>query len=55
MRRSTSKGQRVSEYTTAEFEELEVIVCEFFKQHGDKWADYDLAYYLMQRGVRSVY
>lgn len=53
MRRSTSKGQRMSDYTTAEFEELEVIVYDFFKQHGENWADYDLTYYLMQRAAIS--
>lgn len=54
MRRSTSKGQRVSEYTTAEFEELEVIVYDFFKQYRENWADYDLTFHLMKHGVRKV-
>ena len=44
----------MSGYTVAEFEALEAVVYDFFKQHGENWADYDLTFYLMKHGVRKV-
>lgn len=45
---------RMSGYTVAEFEALESVVYDFFKQYGENWADYDLTFHLMKRGVRYV-